>query len=96
MNKDNLFYGNPLVPSWKFGDPYMPLTSSIIAFILPLGFHGTHIGLESLHGFRGIYWSIFIVIPTKEFKISSLESVTNQGKDITRGYNPGLCTNLHF
>ncbi len=45
----------------------MLLFSNINAFILPLGFHGTHIGLEGLHGFKGICWSIFIVIPTKEF-----------------------------
>jgi hypothetical protein len=66
MNNNNIFYGNPFVPSWKFGDPNMPLASSIIAFIILFGFHGTHIGLESLHGFKGICWSIFIVIPTKE------------------------------
>jgi hypothetical protein len=45
----------------------MPLASNLIAFILPLGFHGMHIGLECLHGFKGFYSSIFTVAPTKEF-----------------------------
>jgi len=67
MNEQQPFCGNPLISSWKCGDPYMPLASSLIAFIFPLGFHGTHIELESLHGFKGICWSIFILIPTKEF-----------------------------
>ncbi len=52
---NNFFCVNSLVSSWKFKDSYA------------LGFHGTHIGLKCLHGFRGIYWSIFRVIPTKEF-----------------------------